>query len=241
MVDLAAQKTDKPSPADWGQRVVRAEQTLSSGLPKIGTQQNAPFMYRFKQSRWDWNDERARWYPSLTHLHLMPGAGGMSNDPGSWKNAVLEAQQKGWQVIHWTDPRLDERYHNYCVKFPLARGGHQYVSPFHTPDVLDNDNEWQRDDEAWFAFLDSLITSGIIQPRTDRMCRQPIAKQKSRVNRLLQDVTRSPGAVLLEGRYRVATKRLARMLGQDPDDALMEAEAAIESARAQAEKGGGDE
>ena len=36
MVDLSAQKTDKPSPADWGQRVVRAEQTLASGLPKSG-------------------------------------------------------------------------------------------------------------------------------------------------------------------------------------------------------------
>jgi len=235
MVDLnKAEPTTAPKPQNWGQRVIKESETLSTGLPKNGTQRNYPWLYKYKQSRWMWNDERERWYIQLGYLALSPGQGGMSNAPGSWQNAIKETEAKKWHVIRWEESRLDERYQNYCTQYPLAKGGHQYVSIFHSPDVLDDDNEWQRDDDAYFAFLDHLVDVGIVQKRTERMCRQPINKQRARVDRLYQDVMKNPGAVLLEARYRVATKRLARMLDEDPEDALLEADIIIEGARKQA-------
>jgi len=230
MVDLNREKTDTAPTPEYGRRVVTESATLSAGLPKKGTQRNAPFFWKFKQSRWMWIDERSGWYVNLGFVNLTPGAGGMSNAKGSWKDAVRETEMRNWHVIRWEDPRLG-KYKNYCAEFPLAKGGSQYVSIFHEPDVLDDDNEWQRDDDAYYAFLDYLVESGIVQPRTRRMCRQPIRKQESRIDRLFQDLMRNPGSTLFESRYRVETKKLARMKDEDVNDALAQAESTIENAR----------
>jgi len=241
MVDLSAE-TDTATPAQsYGRRVVTESATLSTGLPKKGTQRNAPFFWKFKQSRWMWIDDRGSWYPNLGFVNLTPGAGGMSSAKGSWADAVRETENRKWHVIRWEDARLG-KFQNYCVEYPLAKGGSQYVSMFHAPDVLDDDNEWQRDDEAYYGFLDFLVEAKIVPKRTKRMCRQPIRKQESRINRLFQDLTRNPGSKLTEARYRGETKKLARMTDEDVNDALAKAESAIEAVReAGLAEGGEDE
>ena len=237
MVDLnAAKQTAGPTPEDFGRRVVQSTTALASGLPKIGTQQNSPWFYKFKQSCWMWHDERERWYIDLRYLPLMPGVGGYSNDKNSWENAVMETRKKGWQEIMWTDRRLPQQYQNYCSEYPLKSGGKTYVSIFHAPDVLDDENEWQRDDEAYFAFLDALIECGIVQPRTERMCRKAINRAKSAVSRLTQDLKANPGHKQIEGRFVVATKRLAKMLGDDAEMAELEADEVVQATRADAKR-----
>ena len=232
-MDAHAKKTDTAaSPEGWGRRVVRESETLSTGLPKKGTQKGSPFLYKFKQNRWMWVDEREKWYLNLGFIVLTPGAGGMSSAKGSWMDAVREAERKHWHAIRWEDDRLG-KYQNYCASYPLAGGGKQFVSMFHHPDVMADENEWIRDDDAYYEFLDHLVESGIAQPRTERMCRLPIRKQESRVSRVLQDLSNNPGSKLFEARYRVETKKLARMTGRDVDDALEAAEMTIENARIQ--------
>jgi len=232
MADLNATREETPQRSDYGgEQITRTAAAINSGLPKTGTQQNSPWFYKYKQSRWFWHRDREAWYIDLGYLTLMPGVGGMSNDRSSFKAATMETAAKGWTVIDWDDQRLPVQFHNYCKGYNLTRGGKTHVSIFHSPDVLDDENEWQRDDDAYFAFLDALVSCGIVQPRTERMCRKAINRAKSAVERLKQDLTANPGHRQIEGRFMVATKRLAKMLGHDAEIAALDADEVIKDTR----------
>ena len=233
MADLNAAREEKPQRSDYGgEQVTRSAAAINSGLPSVGTQQNSPWFYKYKQSRWFWHRDREAWYIDLGYLTLMPGVGGMSNDRSSIQAATMETAAKGWTVIDWEDQRLPRRFHNYCKGYDLARGGKTFVSIFHGPDVLDDENEWQRDDDRYFEFLDALVTCGIVRARTERMCRKAINRAKSAVDRLTQDLKANPGHRQIEGRFMVATKRLAKMLGHDAERAELDADVVIEDTRA---------
>jgi len=224
-----------------GEQVITRGPRKQSGLPRRGAQPNQAFELTHHPNRWGYTEELG-FHPLLGRFHHEPGLGGV-NGEGDLSAAEAKLLRGGWTIIQQQDAKLaklelevhGERWSGrtgYLRRFPVQGGGVHHVLVFQRPHVVVDRVQWIMDHDAHRAFVDHLVQVGLVYPLDPLVRETLVNKRQHAVSRLEHDVVRNPGNDLLRSRLLTETRVLARMRGEDADEAEHAARALLAQATA---------
>jgi len=193
------------------------------GIPKEGARAKGlqrPWEYKHSPNRWGYSDERGGWHPRLAIHSPMPGSSGLT-EGGGIERVVADLHARGWTIIEIGDPRLG-KFKHYIIEHRVQGGKPQYVPMWVMPIVLGTKTRWEVDADMQREFLKTLQDSGIVEPPHPLVIKELILRQQEAVRRCERDVMQNQGSSLYAARLETQRRTLARMRGEDEDQALDE-------------------
>jgi len=192
-------------------------QTYLPGRKDSNVKPTPEFRFKHHPMSWGYSEEKG-FYPILKRLFIYPGINNITYNARKQRQnypMMIQGQiQDGFVVIEPNDIRLGQ-YKNYLRRWEMADGNICYTDIFVTPEVLGNLVDWDRNQEAYDDFLNTLITSGIIQPISKIAIKKLIATQNKVVQGLEGSVYANPNHHMMNVRYKTETRKLAGMKGED--------------------------
>ena len=194
-----------------GQRVTDSSASEQSKLPR-NVKPRARFWFMLHPHCWAF--DAGEWLPVPSKLHLDPGCNGVTEGGGT-DLAVAQANRNGWQIIRPNDERLGD-YKWYVQEVPKQGRGRVYLSVWDEASMVGGRVFWDHDDEGWRAFRRHLVESGICPPMSKQVHQLEIHKQQSRVERLEGSAASAPHNMVVAGRLKRETERMAEMVAATP-------------------------
>ncbi len=233
------------------QSVIRGEiapdgVNATDGLPRKGARPNVKFDYRWHPASWI---EHAKYglIPSLRKLWYENGLNGITHK-GNPTIAIAGCAARGWTIIDPKDTRLRAFDHtvfgekqadgamNYCRRFLVqsrrsSQSSWHWRSMFEAPRVVAGVVRWEVDQEAYQAFLRFLVDSNLITD-CDPVIRESIVRKRSALVEHLEDRMANPNCPgVIYSRYETERRKLARIAGEDEDEAQRAARVVIEAVK----------